>query len=162
MTRAGLALRVAAACAALLLAACAGQPRGTRTGIDRAEVEREVAATERAFARTMADRDLQAFARFIAPDAVFFSGAKVLRGRQAVLDGWRALYAAPTAPFSWEPAQVEALESGDLALSTGPVRDTDGKIVAQFTTIWRREAPHTWRVVYDKGNDVCECAAPTT
>jgi ketosteroid isomerase-like protein len=146
---------MAAGAALLLLVACATQPRPSRT-----QLEAEVAATERVFAKTMADRDLQGFSRFIATDAVFFSGTRVLRGRPAVVEGWKALFAGPAAPFSWEPEQVEALDSGTLALSTGPVRDAQGKLVARFTTIWRREGPHTWRVVYDKGNDVCDCAAP--
>ena len=31
-------------------------------------------------------------------------------------------------------------------------------IVATFTSVWRLEAPGTWRIVFDKGNDVCDCA----
>ena len=52
-------------------------------------LQQQVAVTERAFAKTMADRDLAAFGRFISQEAVFVSGAKVLRGRQQVIDGWR-------------------------------------------------------------------------
>ena len=37
---------------------------------------------------------------------------------------------------------------------------TQGKPVATFTSIWRLEAPGTWRIVFDKGNDVCDCAKP--
>ncbi|HPA52918.1 MAG TPA: DUF4440 domain-containing protein, partial [Thermoanaerobaculia bacterium] len=59
------------------------------------------------------------------------------------------------APFSWEPALVEVLDSGTLALSTGPVRDPAGKETGTFTSIWRREGPGTWRIVFDKGNPVC-------
>jgi ketosteroid isomerase-like protein len=144
-----------AAMFALLLAGCA-----TASTHERAQIEAEVTTAERAFAQSMADRDVNAFARFISRDAVFFSSARILRGRPAVVEAWKAFYAGPGAPFSWQPEQVEALDSGELALSTGPVRDPDGKLVARFTSIWRREGPHTWRVVYDKGNDVCDCAAP--
>jgi ketosteroid isomerase-like protein len=63
-------------------------------------------------------------------------------------------------PFSWQPEQVQVLESGELALSTGPVRDAHGKLFATFTSIWRREAPAQWRIVFDKGADVCDCAKP--
>jgi hypothetical protein len=56
---------------------------------------------------------------------------------------------------------VEVLDSGDLALSSGPVRDASGKLIATFTSIWRREAPATWRIVFDKGNPVCPCAEKT-
>jgi ketosteroid isomerase-like protein len=123
-------------------------------------LQQEVAATERAFAKTMADRDLAAFGRFISQEAVFVSGAKVLRGRQQVIDDWRKLYEGASAPFSWEPRTVQVLDSGRLALSRGPVHDTAGKLVGTYTSIWRLEAPKTWRIVFDSGCEVCgRCAA---
>ena len=51
------------------------------------------------------------------------------------------------------------LAGGTLAISSGPVRDPSGKLFATFTSIWRQEAPGVWRIVFDKGNDVCDCAA---
>lgn len=122
------------------------------------DAKTQVTATERAFAKTMADRDHQAFADFISADAVFFSGPKPLHGKQQVVDFWARFYTAPAAPFSWEPREVEVLASGDLALSSGPVRDATGKDIATFTSVWRKEAPNTWKIVFDKGNDVCRCA----
>ena len=44
-----------------------------------------------------------------------------------------------------------------LALSTGPVRDAYGREFATFTSIWRLEAPGVWRIVFDKGDDTCDC-----
>jgi len=123
-------------------------------------LQQQVAVTERAFAKTMADRDLAAFGRFISQEAVFVSGAKVLRGRQQVIDGWRKLYEGTNAPFSWEPQTVEVLDSGQLALSSGPVHDAAGKLVGTYSSIWRLEAPNTWRIVFDSGCEVCgRCAA---
>ena len=115
----------------------------------------EVFATERAFAKTMADRDHAAFVSFLASETVFFSGEKPLRGAEAVAAWWKKYYEGKEAPFSWEPAQVEVLDSGTLALSTGPVRDPAGEVVATFTSIWRREGPGRWRIVFDKGSPVC-------
>ena len=124
------------------------------------DVQQVVADTERAFARTMAERDHAAFVRFVSEEAVFFSGTKVLRGKQQVADAWKPYYQGPTAPFSWQPEQVEVLQSGALALSSGPVRDAQGKLIATFSSIWRQEAPGVWRIVFDKGNEVCDCAKP--
>ncbi len=115
----------------------------------------EVFATERAFTKTMADRDHAAFASFLAAETVFFSGEKALRGAEAVAAHWKKYYDGKDAPFSWEPAQVEVLDSGTLALSTGPVRDPDGKVSGTFTSIWRREGPGKWKIVFDKGCPVC-------
>ena len=74
---------------------------------------------------------------------------------------WLRFYHDPQAPFSWEPEQVEVLDSGTLALSSGPVRDPSGKIIASYNSIWRLEAPGHWRIIFDKGcNDACPCQAP--
>lgn len=124
-----------------------------------ADLRQQVIEAERAFAKSMADRDPRAFAAFIAPDAVFVSGPKPLRGRQQVVDGWAHYFAKPDAPFSWEPADVEVLDSGELALSSGPVRDANGRIVARFTSTWRREAPGTWRIIFDNGSEIYNCPA---
>lgn len=129
---------------------------------DHSKLQRQVAATERSFAKTMADRDLAAFGRFISQEAVFVSEAKSLRGRQQVIDGWRKLYEGASAPFSWEPRTIEVLDSGGLALSSGPVHDAAGKLVGTYTSIWRLEAPDTWRIVFDSGCEVCaRCAVDT-
>lgn len=131
-----------------LLAGCALAPSAPAV----ADARQQVVAAERAFAKSMADRDLDAFASFVAEDAVFFSGPKPLRGRQQVVAWWKRYYTSPAAPFSWEPEEVEVLESGALALSSGPVRDPQGKVIARFTSIWRLEAPGNWRIVFDKGS----------
>jgi len=111
----------------------------------------EVFAAERAFARTMAERDLAAFGRYVAADCVFFSGNTPLRGRAAVLAAWKPFFDGAQAPFSWEPDQVEVLASGDLALSTGLVKDPAGVVSARFNSIWQRQADGRWLVIFDKG-----------
>lgn len=116
----------------------------------------EVREAERAFAKTMADRDLQSFAASIAEEGVFFSGNGALRGRKAVVDAWKVYFEGKDAPFSWEPEIVEVLGSGSLALTSGPVRNPEGKQIGTFSTIWRLEPDGRWRVVFDKGCPVCE------
>jgi ketosteroid isomerase-like protein len=121
---------------------------------DTAELARQVRAAETAFARTMADRDWDAFKASISPEAVFF-GRGVLRGRDAVADGWKPYFDGAQAPFSWLPEQVEALESGRLALSSGPVLDSEGKRIGTFQSVWRLEADGRWRIIFDKGCPPC-------
>lgn len=136
-----------------LLAACSTPPPA-KPG-DLATLERQVADTERAFAKTMADRDLAGFSSFLADDTVFFSGPTPLRGKAAVTEFWKRFYDKPAAPFSWKPSKVQVLDSGTLALSTGPVYDPAGKCFGHFTSIWRQEAPGVWRIIFDKGG-ACE------
>ena len=140
------------ACA--LLAGCAIAPPAFR-----AEREQQVATRERAFAQTMADRNFAAFPDFVSTEAIFFTGPTPLRGRDQVTAGWKRFYDRPAAPFSWFPDKVEVLDSGTLALSSGPVRDPEGKLIATFTSIWRLEAPGVWRVIFDKGDAECDCGA---
>ncbi|HSV68860.1 MAG TPA: nuclear transport factor 2 family protein [Methylibium sp.] len=140
--------------AVLALAGLAACTTMTPAPADRAELARQVAEAERAFAKTMADRDHAAFTRFLADEAVFFNETPALRGKAAVAAGWRRFFEQPAAPFSWEPDQVEVLDSGTLAFSTGPVRGPDGKPTARFKSVWRLEAPGVWRVVFDSG---CNC-----
>jgi ketosteroid isomerase-like protein len=114
----------------------------------------EVRSTEIASAKVMADRDFGALVRHLSSDAVFFDENKIQRGLAAVSAAWKPLFVGSKAPFSWAPDRVELLASGDLALSTGPVVLND-KVVGRFNSIWRLEAPHTWRIVFDKGEPVC-------
>ena len=135
-----------------MLSACAtgGAPR--RDSLVGAE--EEVRSTELKFAKAMADRDFNAFVSHLSGDAVFFDDRAIQHGAAEVSAAWKPLFNGPKAPFSWAPDHVEVLASGDLALSTGPVIVND-KVVGRFNSIWRLEAPRTWRIVFDKGEPVC-------
>ena len=112
----------------------------------------EVEAREIAFAKTMADRDMNAFLSFVSPEAIFFNGNEPQRGRDAIAQGWGPFFEGEDAPFSWRPDLVEVLESGRLALSSGPVRGASGEVVGRFNSIWRKDTDGLWRVVFDKGS----------
>lgn len=120
-------------------------------------VQEQVANVERAFAATMKARDYAAFTGFLSEEAIFETGDKAQRGKKAISEAWKPFFAKPDAPFSWEPDQVEVLASGTLAKTSGPVYAPDGKLIARFNSVWRLEAPNTWRVVFDGGSDVCDC-----
>lgn len=111
-----------------------------------------VEAREIAFAATMADRDLEAFGTFISEEAIFFNGNVPLRGKAAISAAWSGFFEGESAPFSWRPDTVEVLDSGQLAISSGPVYSASGEASGRFNSIWRREADGQWRVVFDKGS----------
>jgi ketosteroid isomerase-like protein len=115
------------------------------------ELARQVRAAERAFAATMAARDRAAFASFVADDAIFFGAQGALRGKAAVLASWARLFEGEKAPFSWDPDTAEVLDSGTLAITSGPVKGPDGRQIGTFNSIWRRDADGRWRVIFDKG-----------
>lgn len=139
--------------ATALLGACASTPKSQSYFYPD-----QVRDSELAFARSMADRDFNTFKSFLSDDAIFFDGDRSTRGKERVAEAWKPYFTGPKAPFSWQPAVVQVLSSGDLALTSGPVLDPDGKLIARFNTIWRQEAPGVWRVVFDKGTEVCNCA----
>jgi ketosteroid isomerase-like protein len=116
----------------------------------------EVRATETAFAATLAARDLAAFQRFLAADAVFIDDP-VARGPAAIIAAWRGYFDGPSAPFSWAPDTIAVLDSGHLALSSGPVLAPDGRRVGTFNSVWRLERDGRWRIVLDHGCPACRC-----
>lgn len=125
---------------------------------DAAEIARRVAdvtATETAFAKTLADRDPAAFRRFLAPDTIWLNGGKALNGPDAVTTAWARFFDGPTPPFSWAPDLVAVLPSGELAQSSGPVTNPEGKVFARFQSVWRRKPAGGWEIVFDQGSDVC-------
>jgi ketosteroid isomerase-like protein len=147
------AILVALSAATLVAGGMSGQAAPTAPAV----LIRQVFAAESSFAATMANRDSTAFAAFLAPEAIFFGEKSVMRGKSAVVDGWRELFAGPTPPFSWRPETVEVIASGTLAHSSGPVHDADGRRIGSFNSVWRREPGGTWLVVFDKGCPVCNC-----
>ena len=124
--------------------------------VDVDALQQQVRDAEIAFAQTMADRDFEAFKTFVSEEAVFLSGKNAARGRNQVAERWKEYYQGEEAPFSWRPETVVALGSGNLALSTGPVFNSSGKLISYYTSTWRLEEPGVWRVVFDKGNKACD------
>lgn len=125
----------------------------TAVAATNAELQKQVADTERAFAATMAARDHAGFVSFLSEETVFFM-PKATHGKAAVAAEWKKFYEGPKPPFSWEPDQVEVLASGTLAISSGPVTSPDGVVRSRFTSIWRLENGK-WKIIFDKGNQVC-------
>jgi uncharacterized protein (TIGR02246 family) len=142
----------------LLAVACLAATQTPRAQVTSATLANQVRDTERAFAKTMADRDHSAFASFLSDEAVFVGGdGPALRGRTAIAAAWKRFYDGAQSPFSWDPDRVEVLDSGTLALSSGPVRDPAGARVGTFNSVWRREANGGWKIVFDKGCPPCDC-----
>jgi ketosteroid isomerase-like protein len=83
-----------------------------------------------------------------------------MRGKAAVVAGWKRFFDDTTAPFSWKPAEVEVLASGTLGMTSGPVFDPQGRRIGTFNSIWQRQRDGSWKVIFDKGCPPCECPKP--
>lgn len=141
------ALSLLAIC--LAAAAAIGSAR-----ISNTDLRQQVIDHERAFASTMAQRDFAGFTHYLSRETVFMEGETTLRGKAAVAAAWRRYYDGARAPFSWEPEQVEVVDSGTLAYSSGPVHNAAGQRIGTFHSVWRLDAPGRWTVVFDGG---CDC-----
>jgi ketosteroid isomerase-like protein len=129
-------------------------PRG-----QRANAVRQVREADSAFALAA---DLQgtgiAFAAFVAPQGVVFSGSELVIGTDAV----RALYDEQQragGTLNWRPVYADAVESGDLGWTIGEYvftgRGANGSVVQRFgkyLTIWKKQPDGEWRFVVDGGN----------
>src|SRR6516165_4667286 len=121
---------------------------------DRAD---EVRATEIAFAKAFADRDVKKFFSYLADDAQFLGRSNTMRGKQQVVAVWSEFFKAAVAPFRWEPERVVTNAAGDLGFSSGPVFDEAGVQTGTFTSTWLRQPNGSWKILFD-GGSVC----PTT
>lgn len=117
----------------------------------------DLKATERSFAKTMADRDHDAFVSFLADETVFFGRDGEIRGKDSVAAAWKPFYEDEQAPFSWEPESVTVLDSGGLGFTSGPVLAPDGTRLGTFNSVWRLEPDGSWKIVYDRGCPECDC-----
>ena len=125
----------------------------------RADAVRQVRQADSAFALAA---DLQgtgfAFAQFVAPQGVVFSGSEIVIGTDAV----RALFDEQQragGTLNWRPVYADAAESGDLGFTIGEYvftgRGTTGTVVQRFgkyLTIWKKQPDGEWRFVVDGGN----------
>ncbi len=118
----------------------------------------QVRAAETAFAKSMTDRNVTAFASLIGDEAVFFGGKAVQHGKPEVVAAWKRFFDGPAAPFSWAPAEVEVLASGTLGMTSGPVYDPNGQRIGTFNSIWQKQKDGSWKIIFDKGCPPCDCA----
>lgn len=143
-------LSIAVLVISVLLLALAGMARSSHV-----DLQRQVAAADRALAAAMAARDVAAFGALVADEAVFFAGERPVRGRHAIVETWHPCFEGTQAPFSWAPDQVEVVESGTLATTAGPVRGAAGQALGRYEAVWRLAAPGQWQIVFERGRPAC-------
>jgi ketosteroid isomerase-like protein len=132
------------------------------TESEQVELEKSLRATEIAFASSVADKDRDRFASFIADEAIFVAGT-VLRGKQAILDGWEVFFREDAPKLTWAPEVVEIQGDGELGMTRGPFTleqvGPDGEAVSQsglFNSIWKRQPNGYWQVLFDAGCPPCQ------
>lgn len=138
-------MKIPAASLAIAVAACAHQTASDEPALS-------LAAAETAFAAHSVREDMRAaFLAHFAPDGV------TVRNGWIVSNDYLRERPAPPIVLDWRPAYTEVAASGELGLSTGPVKITSKAkpdappSYAQYVSVWRREDAGPWRVEVDLG-----------
>jgi ketosteroid isomerase-like protein len=146
---------------ALLLAApLAAQTRSGSTSPANPQAAAAIVDADRAFAKSVADKNREAFLSFIADVSTFNGGTPdEIRGRDAVWNEWKGFFGVNGPTLTWEPTHAEVLGSGDLGYSVGRSvtrrRTPDGNVAerrGEYLTVWRKQADGRWKVVFDSGS----------
>ncbi len=116
-------------------------------------------AADLAFAKATAEKGLEGWLSWFAPDAkIFPPGEAVIEG----LDAIKAYYAKTgfdPKPLTWKPAFADLAASGDLGYTVGyaswPGTGEKGQTItrgSKYLTVWKKQADGSWKVAADMGN----------
>jgi ketosteroid isomerase-like protein len=113
---------------------------------------------ERAFAKATAERGVDGWMEFMAPNAVELS-AEPLVGHDQIRNGMAKQVLLPGFKITWAPTKAEFLGKGDVGYAVGryEVRFTgeDGKPQVEtgsYLTTWQKQKDGSWKVVSDIGS----------
>ncbi|MGB7926178.1 MAG: nuclear transport factor 2 family protein [Pyrinomonadaceae bacterium] len=113
---------------------------------------RSLVETERAFARTAAEKGIRdSFLAYLADDGVLFRPQPV-NGKQ-----WMSARPARPGLLIWEPTFAYVSRAGDLGYDTGPwefkEKGPDDKPIGYgyFVTVWKKQRDGTWKFIVDIG-----------
>lgn len=113
---------------------------------------------ERAFAKATAERGVDGWMEFMAPNAVELS-TEPLVGLEQIRAGMTKQFNVPGFKLTWAPTKAEFLGEGDVGYAVGRYElrfnGHDGKPVVRhgtYLTTWQEQNDGTWKVVSDIGS----------
>lgn len=117
---------------------------------------------DREFARAAAEKGLDGWMSFMAPDMVRLPkiGGKLITGREEVRKADSPIFADPKRKLQWEPVDAHLFADGKSGVTSGRykivVKDAAGaeKVSATggYVTGWRQDANGKWKVIFDTGS----------
>jgi ketosteroid isomerase-like protein len=154
MNRCRLLSTVAASGITLLVIGCTPQQPAPAADT-RAADEAAIRAADAAWSQAAKSAD--GMLPFYADDATILApNAPMASDGDSRRKAITALFAMPGAALSWQATKVEVARSGDIGYSLGTyemtMNDASGTPVSdrgKYTTIWRKQADGTWKVVVD-------------
>ena len=113
---------------------------------------------EHAFAKATAQRGIDGWMEFMAPNAVEL-GAEPLVGLDQIRAGMGKQLGTPGFKLTWEPTKAEFLGDGDVGFAVGRYEahynGADGKPQVEkgtYLTTWQKQKDGSWKVVSDIGS----------
>jgi ketosteroid isomerase-like protein len=139
----------------LALWSCAPQPNAGPS----LRAQGELMEADRAFARDVAMRRVDAWVDAFADSGAVFQPGGALRGHAAIRELMTPEFADTTFHIRWEPVEAHASPDGMLGYTIGRYvstrRAAAGQVVERtgsYLTVWRRGADGVWKVEADIGN----------
>ena len=112
---------------------------------------------EHAFAKATAERGIDGWMEFMAPNAVVL-GVEPLVGLDQIRAGMGKHLATPGLKLTWEPTKAEFLGKGDIGFVVGRwerhFTGDDGTpqvLKGSYLTTWQQQKDGSWKVVSDIG-----------
>ena len=113
---------------------------------------------EKAFAKATAERGVDGWMEFMAPNAVELS-AEPLVGLDQIRAGMSKQFNSPGFKLTWQPTRAEFLGSGDKGFAVGRYEvhftGSDGKPRVEkgtYLTTWQKQKDGSWKVISDVGS----------
>ena len=115
--------------------------------------ERAIAEAYANWVETVNDKDLNAWASYLAPEALFFPpNSPILAGRAAIFQHYTALFADDQFSLTCRQEHVEVAASEDIAWAYGHCQSTftgsDGQLAhgsTKWVKVWRRQPSGEWK-----------------
>jgi len=105
-----------------------------------------------------AKKDYALAASHYADDGVLIlPGAPPIKGKEALLEGWKTMVADPNFKLAFEASRVEVAKSGDMAVTSGSftLTMTDAKTKQPVTdhgayvTVYKKQGNGEWKAILD-------------
>jgi ketosteroid isomerase-like protein len=113
---------------------------------------------ERAFAKATAERGVDGWMEFMAPNAVELSDEPLV-GLDQMRAGMTKQFSTPGFKLTWEPTKAEFVGNGEVGFAVGRYElqftGHDGKPQVRkgsYLTTWQQQKDGSWKVVSDIGS----------
>jgi ketosteroid isomerase-like protein len=132
------------------------QQQQTTTPDTRAADEAALKATDEAWAKAAASKDVDKTVAFYSDDAtVLPPNSPAIIGKEPIRGMWKSMIEPAGSSISWKVTKVEVAKSGEMGYVSGTYEMTDmstGKPVndrGKYLEVWKKQADGSWKCVAD-------------